>query len=142
MTQFSMEKILDWRLDLEDEARMQLSRLEEKWQQENRQLQSLIQENTKVKNDYLKNVQIYTLRYNDYYKLVLDEKIVQQKNQIDRTQAEIKIAHDELIETHKNRKAMEKLKEKELDLLYQKEKRQEQHQLDEMATMTYRRTAL
>ena len=77
MTQFSMEKILDWRLDLEDEARMQLSRLEEKWQQENRQLQSLIQENTKVKNDYLKNVQIYTLRYNDYYKLVLDEKIVQ-----------------------------------------------------------------
>lgn len=142
MTQFSMEKILDWRLDLEDEARMQLSRLEEKWQQENRQLQSLIQENTKVKNDYLKNVQIYTLRYNDYYKLVLDEKIVQQKNQIDRTQAEIKTAHDELIETHKNRKAMEKLKEKELDLLYQKEKRQEQHQLDEMATMTYRRTAL
>lgn len=139
---FSMEKILGWRFDLEDEARLQLSNLQDKWNKENLQLQSLIQENIKVKNDNLKNTQIQTLRYNDYYKMVIDEKIVQQKNQMDSTQAQINKAQEQLLDAHKNRRAMEKLKEKELTAAEETMKRLEQMQLDEFATMNYKQRAL
>lgn len=137
-----MEKILGWRFDLEDEARLQLSNLQDKWNKENLQLQSLIQENIKVKNDNLKNTQIQTLRYNDYYKMVIDEKIVQQKNQMDSTQAQINKAQEQLLDAHKNRRAMEKLKEKELTAAEETMKRLEQMQLDEFATMNYKQRAL
>lgn len=137
-----MEKILGWRFDLEDEARLQLSNLQDKWNRENLQLQSLIQENIKVKNDNLKNTQIQTLRYNDYYKMVIDEKIVQQKNQMDSTQAQINKAQEQLLDAHKNRRAMEKLKEKELTAAEETMKRLEQMQLDEFATMNYNQRAL
>lgn len=139
---FSMEKILGWRFDQEDEARLQVANLKEKWDRENQHLQSLIQENIKVKNDNLKNTHIQTLRYNDYYKMVIDEKIIQQKNLMDATQAQINKANEQLLEAHKNRKAMEKLKEKELTAAEEEMKRIEQMQLDEFATMSYRQRAL
>lgn len=84
---FSMEKILAWRFDQEDEARLQVANLKEKWDRENQHLQSLIKENIKIKNDNLNNIHIQTLRYNDYYKMVVDEKIIQQKNIMDEMQA-------------------------------------------------------
>ena len=137
-----MEKILGWRFDQEDEARLQVANLKEKWDRENQHLQSLIQENIKVKNDNLKNTHIQTLRYNDYYKMVIDEKIIQQKNLMDETQAQISKANEQLLEAHKNRKAMEKLKEKELTAAEEELKRIEQMQLDEFATMSYKQRAL
>ncbi len=137
-----MEKILAWRFDQEDEARLQVANLKEKWDRENQHLQSLIQENIKVKNDNLKNTHIQTLRYNDYYKMVIDEKIIQQKNIMDETQAQISIANEQLLEAHKNRKAMEKLKEKELTAVEEEMKRIEQIQLDEFATMSYKQRVL
>lgn len=140
--QFSMEKILDWRLDLEEEARLQLTRLQEKWRSENQELHSLVQENVKVKNDRLKTQHIESLRYNDYYKMMLDEKIVQQKNLLDMTKSDIQKAQEKLLDAHKDRKAMEKLKEKELTAVYIEEQRREQMQLDEIATMNYKRKAL
>lgn len=137
-----MEKILGWRFDQEDEARLQVANLKEKWDRENQHLQSLIQENIKVKNDNLKNTHIQTLRYNDYYKMVIDEKIIQQKNLMDETQAQISKANEQLLEAHKNRKAMEKLKEKELTAAEEELKRIEQMQLDEFATMSYKQRVL
>ncbi|APZ50298.1 flagellar export protein FliJ [Jeotgalibaca sp. PTS2502] len=137
-----MEKILGWRFDQEDDARLQVANLKEKWDRENQHLQSLIQENIKVKNDNLKNTHIQTLRYNDYYKMVIDEKIIQQKNLMDETQAQISKANEQLLEAHKNRKAMEKLKEKELTAAEEELKRIEQMQLDEFATMSYKQRVL
>lgn len=137
-----MEKILGWRFDQEDEARLQVANLKEKWDRENQHLQSLIKENIKIKNDNLKNIHIQTLRYNDYYKMIVDEKIIQQKNIMDETQAQISIANEQLLEAHKNRKAMEKLKEKELTAVEEELKRIEQMQLDEFATMSYKQRVL
>lgn len=134
-----MEKILDWRMDLEEQARLKVTQLKERLQTENHYLQELIKENRRVKNEAVDNVHIQSLRYNDYYKLVIDEKIIQQKNKMDLTRAEINAAQNKLISAHTDRKAMEKLKEKEL-LTYQlAEQRNEQMQLDEFATMGYKR---
>ena len=137
-----MEKILEWRMDLEEQARMKVIQLNERLQTENHHLQELIKENRRVKNEAVDNVHIQSLRYNDYYKLVIDEKIIQQKNQIDLTRAEINAAQNKLISAHTDRKAMEKLKEKEILTYYLAEKRNEQMQLDDFATMGYKRQAL
>ena len=74
--------------------------------------------------------------------MVIDEKIIQQKNLIDATQAQISKANEQLLEAHKNRKAMEKLKEKELTAAEEELKRIEQMQLDEFATMSYKQRVL
>ncbi len=137
-----MEKILEWRMDLEEQARMKVIQLNERLQTENHHLQELIKENRRVKNEAVDNVHIQSLRYNDYYKLVIDEKIIQQKNQIDLTRSEINAAQNKLISAHTDRKAMEKLKEKEILTYYLAEKRNEQMQLDDFATMGYKRQAL
>lgn len=134
-----MEKILDWRMDLEEQARLKVTQLKERLQTENHYLQELIKENRRVKNEVVDNVHIQSLRYNDYYKLVIDEKIIQQKNKMDLTRAEINAAQNKLISAHTDRKAMEKLKEKELLTYHLAEQRNEQMQLDEFATMGYKR---
>lgn len=134
-----MEKILDWRMDLEEQARLKVTQLKERLQTENHYLQELIKENRRVKNEAVDNVHIQSLRYNDYYKLVIDEKIIQQKNKMDLTRAEINAAQNKLISAHTDRKAMEKLKEKELLTHQLAEQRNEQMQLDEFATMGYKR---
>ena len=132
-----MEKILDWRMDLEEQARLKVTQLKERLQTENHYLQELIKENRRVKNEVVDNVHIQSLRYNDYYKLVIDEKIIQQKNKMDLTRAEINAAQNKLISAHTDRKAMEKLKEKEYTFTMEQEKHEEQKQLDEMATLSF-----
>lgn len=139
--QFSMEKILDWRMDLEEEARLVITNLKDRLLMENNQLQELIRENRRIKNEAMESMHIQSLRYNDYYKMVIDEKIIHQKNQMDRTNVEIETAHQQLISAHTDRKAMEKLKEKELLTRHLNEQRNERIQLDEFATMNYKRHA-
>lgn len=129
-------------MDLEEDARLVVTQLKERLQRENNQLQDLIHENRRIKSETMNNTHIQSLRYNDYYKMIIDEKIIQQKNQIDRTHVEISAAQEQLISAHTDRKAMEKLKEKELEARYLNDLRIEQMQLDEFATMTYKRRAL
>lgn len=137
--QFSMEKILDWRVDIEDEKKRRVGSLREKYQQMETGLNRLLQESLRIKHESLKMSEIHSLRNNHYYKAVLDEKIIQQKNQLDRLQAEIDTAQRELIQAHQDKRAMEKLKEKELEAKYLDELKREQLQLDEIATMNYKR---
>lgn len=138
---FSMEKVLDWRSDTEETKKKYLGDAErEKFHQESL-LQELIQENIKIKNESLTTTRIDILRRQNMYKMMLDERIVQQKNQVDVSVKSVETARLELMEAHKEKKVMEKLKEKEFLLVTSLEKSQEQKQLDEMATLSYGRSA-
>ncbi|SEK21893.1 flagellar FliJ protein [Carnobacterium iners] len=137
---FSMEKVLDWRSDTEETKKKNLGDTErEKTRQENL-LQDMVQENIKIKNETLTTTRIDILRRQNMYKVMLDERIIQQKNQIDIAKKSVDIARLELMEAHKEKKVMEKLKEKEFNLLTSLEKSEEQKQLDEIATLSYGRT--
>ena len=138
---FSMEKVLDWRSDTEETKKKHLGDAErEKFRQESL-LQELIQENIKIKNESLTTTRIDILRRQNMYKVMLDDRIVQQKNQVDISVKSVETARLELMEAHKEKKVMEKLKEKEFLLVTSLEKSQEQKQLDEMATLSYGRSA-
>ena len=137
---FSMEKILDWRSDIEETAKRAVGQVQVKMEAQKAVLEDLIRENTRIKNDQLTTTKINDLRHQQLYKALLDEKIIHQKNQLDLTQKELEDAQGKLIEAHKDKKVMEKLKEKELWTASELMKKEEQKELDEIATLSYGRS--
>lgn len=137
---FSMEKVLDWRSDTEEEKKKNLVHVQQNKQQQETILQRLIRENIKIKNDSLTTTRIDVLRRQNLYKDMIDEKIIHQKNVVTKAEKEVETARIELMEAHKDRKVMEKLKEKEYTFTLEQEKHEEQKQLDEMATLSFGKT--
>ena len=135
--QFSMEKVLDWRSDTEEEKKKNLVQAQQSKQQQETILRRLIDENIKIKNDSLSTNRIDVLRRQNLYKDMIDEKIIHQKNVVSKAEKEVEVARIELMEAHKDRKVMEKLKEKEYTFTMDQEKQEEQKQLDEMATLSF-----
>lgn len=138
--QFSMEKILEWRITEEDNARKSVLQAQSKMQQHQQQLIRLVNENTKLKHEQMKLTEISTLRYNHHLKGLIDEKIIIQKNAIDQAQSEMNQLQETLIQAHKDRKIMEKLKERESVQVLAHEKSEEQKQLDEIASLQYKKS--
>lgn len=134
---FSMEKVLDWRSDTEEEKKKQLGQVQQNKQQQETLLQRLISENIKIKNDSLTTMRIDVLRRQNLYKDMIDEKIIHQKNIVHKAEKEVEAARVELMEAHKDRKVMEKLKEKEFTFTMEQAKQEEQKQLDEMAALSF-----
>lgn len=132
-----MEKVLDWRSDTEEEKKKNLIQVQQSKQQQETILRRLIDENIKIKNDSLSTNRIDVLRRQNLYKDMIDEKIIHQKNVLNKAEKEVEVARIELMEAHKERKVMEKLKEKEYTLTMEQEKQEEQKQLDEMATLSF-----
>lgn len=137
---FSMEKVLDWRSDTEEEKKKNLGQVQQHKDQQETILQRLISENIKIKNDSLSTNRIDVLRRQHLYKNMIDEKIIHQKNLITKAEKAVEVARVELMEAHKDRKVMEKLKEKEYIFSMEQEKHEEQKQLDEMATLSFGKT--
>ena len=137
---FSMEKVLDWRSDTEETKKINLGDAEREKFRQDSFLQDMIQENIKIKNESLTTTRIDILRRQNMYKVMLDERIIQQKNQVEIAIKSVETARLELMEAHKEKKVMEKLKEKEFNLVTSLEKSEEQKQLDEMATLSYGRS--
>ncbi|WP_232219592.1 flagellar export protein FliJ [Carnobacterium pleistocenium] len=134
---FSMEKVLDWRSDTEEEKKKNLVQVQQNKLQQETTLQRLIGENIKIKNDSLTTSRIDVLRRQNLYKDMIDEKIIHQKNVVGKAVKEVEVARLALMEAHKDRKVMEKLKEKEFTFMMEQEKQDEQKQLDEMATLSF-----
>ncbi|MBT2731865.1 flagellar export protein FliJ [Carnobacterium sp. ISL-102] len=132
-----MEKVLDWRSDTEEEKKKQLGQVQQNKQQQETLLQRLISENIKIKNDSLTTMRIDVLRRQNLYKNMIDEKIIHQKNIVHKAEKEVEVARVELMEAHKDRKVMEKLKEKEYTFTMEQAKQEEQKQLDEMAALSF-----
>lgn len=137
MFQFSMEKILDWRTDLEKEAKRSLASAQQELQSQHAILQNLLVESRQLKNESLKTKQINALRSHDLYKELLNDKIIHQKNTLAAVEKDVELAQIRLLETHKDKKIMEKLKDKELEKQIELEKSEEQKQMDEIGSLSF-----
>lgn len=140
--QFSMNKILDWRLDQEEEASTQVKRLEEELHKEEHYLNQLLQESKKVKNQSLFSSGIDSYKRHDMYKELIDGKIIQQKQKVAKAEQAVETAQEALLQAHKDKKVMEKLDEKEREKFAASQKKEEQKQLDELSTLQYGRSLL
>src|SRR5699024_4388731 len=110
---FSLQNVLDWRNDQENEAKLNLTQIKNNLNKEENYLQQLIYENVKLKEKAALTRKVDDMRQQDLYKEVLDEKIIQQKLIVEQKMNERKKAEEALLSAHKDKKVMEKLKEKE-----------------------------
>src|SRR5690625_3189804 len=112
---FSLQNVLDWRNDQEDEAKLKLVELKNELKQEEIYIEQLINENVRLKEKAEMVRKVDVMRQQDLYKEVLDGKIIQQKLIVEQTANEVKKAEAALLDAYKDKKVMEKLKEKEYE---------------------------
>ncbi len=138
---FSLQNVLEWRKDQEDEAKLELIQAKNTLENEHRYLTKLINENIRLKEKAALNKRVDVMRQDDLYRKVLNDKIIQQKLIVEQTEHDVKRAEKELLKAHQDKKVMEKLKEKEEAEYYEEIESIEQKNLDEFATMTFGREA-
>jgi len=138
---FSLQNVLDWRIEKEDETRLKYAQVKQEQEREERRLQQLINENIHLKEKSALTQKIHTMRQDDLYKEVLDEKITKQRLIVEQARQATKEAEADLLKAHQDKRAMEKLKDKEREEYIEKIKKAEQKKLDEFATVTFGREA-
>lgn len=131
--------MLDWRVEQEDEAKLNLNQAQHEQEKQEKFLQQLIRENIQLKEKSMLNKRVDIMRQDDLYKKVLNEKIIQQKLIVEQTANDVKRAEERLIEAYQEKKVMEKLKEKDQQAYIDEMNAIEQKNLDEFATITYGR---
>ncbi|WP_027108797.1 flagellar export protein FliJ [Lacticigenium naphthae] len=137
--QFSMEKILDWRKDKAKQAQQTVLEAEANLHKEQATLEKLLRESLQLKYADLKSNDIDGLRHHDLYKSLVSEKVVTQKTRVNRAEEVVREMQAALAESHKEKRVLEKLQEKEESAYYLAEKKEEQKELDEMATIQFGR---
>lgn len=141
MYKFSLQKVLDWRGDQQDEARLGLIHAKQSLERELNYLQRLIKENVQLKEKIAVAKRLDVMRQDDLYRRVLNDKIIQQKLIVEQVENDVKRAEEGLLVAYQDKKVMEKLKEKDEHKFYEEIETTEQKNLDEFATMTFGRAA-
>lgn len=83
-----------------------------------------------------------TLKHQHLYIQKIEDKIQEQDGLIQETNEKLEDARLELVEAQKNRKIMEKLKEKDIDAYRHNINSAEQRELDEIAVLKYQNQIL
>jgi flagellar FliJ protein len=139
---FRLEKILDYRTQLEDQARLALSKARQDLQDQvarvealERDLAACLAEISRLKQMTQPELWLWS---GWRKRLELDKKEAQAKRtHLERLVEERRI---ELVNASKDRKLLEKLRAKQAEKHGQEEQRKEQNAFDETATLRYGRT--
>lgn len=134
---FSLEKVLEWRMDSEKKAAKDFALLQNELQYQKTILNNLKLEDERIKKKILKIHNIHELKQQYLFKQTVEEKIERQADLIEKTKESLEDLRLELLEAQKNRKIMEKLKEKDYTSYKENLMQVEQKELDEMAVLKY-----
>lgn len=137
---FSLEKVLEWRMDSEKAIARKFAILQNELQYQKNTLNNLRLEDENIKKKILKLNNIHELKQQYLFKQTIEERIEKQIKLIDKTNEELEKLRLELLEAQKNRKIMEKLKEKDYASYKENLMNAEQKELDEMAVLKYGQT--
>lgn len=136
---FSMERVLEWREDLERDSMEKFAAKQNELQKEKSVLMGIKSEYENLKKGATEFNKTSDIRNMHLYKQVLLDKMDEQNLVVNEKSKELEERRVELVDAQKDRKIMEKLKEKDY-MNYQNEVRAfEQKQLDEMAVLKFKR---
>lgn len=138
---FSMEKILEWRTDLEKGLMEEFALLQNDLQREKAVLNGLQIQYRNSKESNLKNYNVNELMHQQLYMQNIKEKIEAQTHIIYTKKDKVEETRAKLVLAQKDRKIMEKLKEKDKTEYQENIKYMEQKELDEMAVVRFNRLA-
>lgn len=128
-----MEKILDLRMNKEKDVMTKFATIQNELHQQKVALSNLENQLDTLNKEGFKSLDVNKLRFNNLYKQNLDNQINVQHQRIEDTSHELENKRLDLVEAQKDRKIMEKLKEKDFTLYKNNVKAMEQKELDEIA---------
>jgi flagellar FliJ protein len=134
---FSLEKVLEWRVDKEKAAAKEFLLLQKELDYQEATLNNLRLEDEKIKKKILKLSSIQELKRQYLFKQKIEERIEKQIELIEKTKEELEVLRQELLEAQKDRKIMENLKERDYNSYKEELMRIEQKELDEVAVLRY-----
>ena len=139
---FGLEKILDYRTQLEDQAKLALSKARQDMQEQalrvealERDLEACLAEMSGIKQMTQPELWLWT---GWRKRLELDKKEAQAK--LEALKRLVEERRVDLVAKSKDRKLLEKLRAKQAEKHVQEEQRKEQNAFDETATLRYGRT--
>lgn len=143
---FSLQKVLDFRIQLEERAKQALAKAQNKYQVQ-------VQVAQKLRDELAAHEQaMYASAGEDAptsrdmwlwrnYSERLQEDLQVQEQKVLQRARELNKARRELVNSSKERKLLEKLKQNQMIRHAKEEEKREQNELDEMATLRYGRNA-
>ena len=136
---FSMQRVLELKVNNEKTVMGKFANLQNELYQFKFILTSFINELEAFKVKGQRCTNINELKQQLFYKQNIEEKIKEQNEVINKISIQLEIVRLELVSAQKDRKIMEKLKEKDF-IVYQEElKSMEQKELDEIAILKFNR---
>lgn len=136
MYKFSMEKILNLREKKEESIIEKMNLIRMKLEEQENFLNKLLKDSSNMKKEKYTN--ILDLQYHNLRKSKIRDEIEMKNKIIAEINTELDDTRNELIEAQKERKIMEKLKEKDKENYNKEMKMIEQKELDEIAVLKYK----
>lgn len=132
-----MEKVLTVRQSEEDVAKKGFLEKKALQMAEESKLEHFKKASHEMKHNTQNFSNINSLRMQYLYQNFLDEQIVLQAKEVEKINQQVIEELDVLLDKQKNRKMIEKLKEKQLASYQEQYKKEEQKELDEMGTLRF-----
>ena len=136
---FSMERVLEWRESLEKISMEKFVFTQNELNREILRLTNLYREYETLKKKSVKYKKANEIKQYELYKFDLEENIELQRQVVDKKTIELEERRLELVDSQKNRKIMENLKEKDYQSYQEKVNLEEQKFLDEMSVLKYKK---
>ena len=131
---FSLEKVLNIRETREKQIAEDMGKIQMKLNVQKEALRALEEDLDSSDGNFSS---VLDLQYKDLYRTKVREDIYVKNEVIDSINLDLESTRRELVEAQKDRKVMERLKEKDRENYYNKIKCEEQKQLDELAVLKY-----
>ncbi len=139
-----MQKVLDYKAGLQEEAQLELARARKKYQAQIALIKSLEDELAQAREEISKKENVTQGRiwlWNRYIeRLNFDQKSATRK--LKELAREVSLRRQDLLEKTKDKKILEKLKVNQKIRFYHEQEKEEQKEYDEMAVVRYKPEAV
>lgn len=125
---FSLQKVLEYRLQTEDEVKARFAEINRLENDKSTELKQVMREKANLLET--SHFSVGRMQVTWRYVQALNENIVSYHEQLLSLQVQKEQVRTELVEAQKQRKILERLKDKQLEQYQQELKREEQNQLD------------
>lgn len=132
---FPMEKVLNYREQVEREIMEEMGQVQQRVNGEKLKLKNMKEDLETMRNKTYATIE--ELRYKSLYEESLVSDIEVQVQVVKDWELELEEHRGKLIEAQKQRKIMEKLKEKDYEKYIEKIRKEQQKELDELAVLKY-----
>ncbi len=138
---YSMQKILNIKIRLEDQAKLEFGMAQARLIAEQEKLQTLYERKAGYEDDHRRYsegvLDLQKMQEAKEASLRMDDFIVDQKERIRRAEDELEVERRKLTAAIQERKIQEKLRERAFEQFLEEEKAAERKEIDELTSYTY-----